>query len=559
MKLNLSIDNNSLIEECRKGNKEALNLFYTRFAPKMLGVIRRYVPNLNDAEDILHDGFIVALTRLDSLRDGSKVEFWLASIMRNLSLKFLENQDLSAVLEDLQEIDDTPELEDIIDLETLEKLICKLPEGYQKVFRLAVLENKSHKEIGAMLGISPGTSSSQLFHARVLMRKLIGDYKRGATLLSLLIILIVCGGLLLEYNINTADSIQPSQPIDYQLSESIKNKYLDNNTEEESLISKQTQPTSTSLLASAIQVKCSHYVNSPSVVEGEGGEIIAGKEDNSGDNNTTEASNSETVKPQPPQKETSSRKAISDIESEPAFKYTIQLTSIKRDMAVGFSVNPGLIASTSFLRDFSDSSLGSDPIYSNPSHGEENKGDDKEKSIKPATRSESTPVDYGYISHHNHFPVRISASFRKQLTDKWSVEGDLNYSYLHTTFNRFSSVDEARWHYVGISAKVNFKSFTSGRFQFYGSGGISFDIPVNSRVECSNRSDNFAPVSKSFKAYSVWTLSASYGVEFKISEKVGIFVEPTLDYHIQPSPLVPNYWTDNPTSFSLPFGLRFSW
>ena len=171
------IDNRSLLEECRRGDREALSLLYTRFAPKMLGVIRRFVPDGEDAEDILHDGFIVAMTRLDQLRDPDYIERWLATIMRNLALRFLHEQDISTMLDEMPEMMDSPELDGFIDLDTLESLIKKLPDGYQKVFRLAVLENKSHKEIGKILGIAPNSSSSQLFHARKMMQKLITEYR----------------------------------------------------------------------------------------------------------------------------------------------------------------------------------------------------------------------------------------------------------------------------------------------------------------------------------------------------------------------------------------------
>ena len=95
----------------------------------MLGVIRRYVPGGKDAEDILHDGFIVAFTRLGSLRDRNRVDYWLASIMKNLSLQFLQSQDVAGLLHDIPEMEDTPEINEIIDLEVLESLVRKLPTG----------------------------------------------------------------------------------------------------------------------------------------------------------------------------------------------------------------------------------------------------------------------------------------------------------------------------------------------------------------------------------------------------------------------------------------------
>lgn len=151
-------------------------------------VVQRYVTDMKDAEDILHDGFIVAFTRLDSLRNLDRVDYWLATIMKNLSLQFLNSQDLEDILHEVPDIEDISDIEDIIDLDTLESLIKQLPEGYRNVFRLAVLENKSHKEIANLLGIAPNSSSSQLFHAKMMMRRLITDYRRQAGALSLLIL-----------------------------------------------------------------------------------------------------------------------------------------------------------------------------------------------------------------------------------------------------------------------------------------------------------------------------------------------------------------------------------
>ncbi|MDE6335578.1 MAG: sigma-70 family RNA polymerase sigma factor, partial [Muribaculaceae bacterium] len=205
MERHLHIDNHTLVEECRNGDKEALNLFYLRFAPRMLSVIRRYVSDVKDAEDILHDGFIVAFTRLGSLRDADKVDYWLATIMKNLSLQFLQSQDVAQMLHDIPEVEDTPQIDEIIDLATLETLIKKLPAGYQKVFRLAVLENKSHKEIAKLLGIAPNSSSSQLFHAKLMMRKLITDYKKQT---GVWCFLLLCGGagIMLWHNLMPSKS-----------------------------------------------------------------------------------------------------------------------------------------------------------------------------------------------------------------------------------------------------------------------------------------------------------------------------------------------------------------
>lgn len=56
-------------------------------------------------------------------------------------------------------------------------IVESLPEGYCKVFKLAVLEGLSHKEIGDLLGIAPHSSSSQLFRAKILLKKMLAGYR----------------------------------------------------------------------------------------------------------------------------------------------------------------------------------------------------------------------------------------------------------------------------------------------------------------------------------------------------------------------------------------------
>ena len=80
------------MEECRKGDGGAQPFLY-RFAPRMLRLIHRYVEEERDAEDILHDGYR-GLYPPRFAQNFDRVDYWLASIMKNLSLQFLHNQDV---------------------------------------------------------------------------------------------------------------------------------------------------------------------------------------------------------------------------------------------------------------------------------------------------------------------------------------------------------------------------------------------------------------------------------------------------------------------------------
>lgn len=222
VKAELDIGNRLLVEQCIQGNKDALQLFYVRFAPRMLALIKRYVGNCEEAEDILHDGFILAFTHLSELRNADHPEHWLATIMKNIALQFLKNQDVTTILSEVPDVEDTPEMDDILDFDTLESLIRKLPPGYQKVFRLAVLENKSHKEIASILGIAPNSSSSQLFHAKMMMRKLVAEYRKQAGLYSFVLLAVtIAVWVLIRYE---AGNMQEATPA-FHLSKSTTGRF----------------------------------------------------------------------------------------------------------------------------------------------------------------------------------------------------------------------------------------------------------------------------------------------------------------------------------------------
>ncbi|MDE7408151.1 MAG: sigma-70 family RNA polymerase sigma factor, partial [Muribaculaceae bacterium] len=172
------MDNRIIIQQCQSGDREAFGSLYRRFGGKMMRIITRYVSDRQSAEDILHDGFVVILTRIGEVRQPDKLEYWMGTIMKNLCLNYLSQICVTDILsENIDIVDDGPDFEDILSCDEIEQLISHLPAGYQRIFRLAVLENKSHKEIGRILGIAPHSSSSQLYHAKVLLRKWITENK----------------------------------------------------------------------------------------------------------------------------------------------------------------------------------------------------------------------------------------------------------------------------------------------------------------------------------------------------------------------------------------------
>ena len=177
------------IDACKKGDKEALGELYSAYAPKLQSVCRSYVKDQSVAEDILHDAFIIIFTSIGELKENRKLEGWMVTIVKNLSLKHLRHmQKHNTSLSNLNRevADETLENIQGVELDVLLATIDALPKGNREVFKLSVLDGLSHKEIGQMLGINPHSSSSQLFRAKKMLRAMLANYW-GLLLLPLLI------------------------------------------------------------------------------------------------------------------------------------------------------------------------------------------------------------------------------------------------------------------------------------------------------------------------------------------------------------------------------------
>ena len=176
-------------------DKEALGELYSAYAPKLQSVCRSYVKDQSVAEDILHDAFIIIFTSIGELKENRKLEGWMVTIVKNLSLKHLRHmQKHNTSLSNLNRevADETLENIQGVELDVLLATIDALPKGNREVFKLSVLDGLSHKEIGQMLGINPHSSSSQLFRAKKMLRAMLANYW-GLLLLPLLIPIYIYG------------------------------------------------------------------------------------------------------------------------------------------------------------------------------------------------------------------------------------------------------------------------------------------------------------------------------------------------------------------------------
>jgi len=173
-----------LIKKAIGRDASAIEALYDRYAPRLLSVCFRYCGNRDDAEDILHDGFIKIIQKIQTftIRADGTLEAWMRRIMVNTALNFIRSRlkeknflDIDPILEKIDVPDeDEADHEEIylqLNRDQIMELICELPAGYRTVFNLYVFEEYGHREIAELLGCSENTSKSQLFKARALLRK----------------------------------------------------------------------------------------------------------------------------------------------------------------------------------------------------------------------------------------------------------------------------------------------------------------------------------------------------------------------------------------------------
>ena len=152
---------------------------YKRFAPKMYGVCLRYASNSEEAEDILQEGFIKVFNKIGSFRKEGSFEGWIRRIFVNTAIEQFRKK---VYLQPITEMDeDTLEGKYLSVLDRLSEkdiiqLVQQLSPGYRTVFNMYVVEGYTHKQIAEMLGISEGTSKSQLSRAKMILQDLVQTY-----------------------------------------------------------------------------------------------------------------------------------------------------------------------------------------------------------------------------------------------------------------------------------------------------------------------------------------------------------------------------------------------
>ena len=167
-----------LINRCKKNDIKAQSEIYQLYAGKLFALSLKYSKNYEEAQDNLQNGFITIFNKISQYNFKGSFEGWLKKIVINTVLQtYRQKSVLSLITEDVPEEAEIEIEDDELSLDYLLSIVQDLPTRYRLVFNLYVLDDYSHKEIAEILGISEGTSKSNLSRARVILKNRIAEDK----------------------------------------------------------------------------------------------------------------------------------------------------------------------------------------------------------------------------------------------------------------------------------------------------------------------------------------------------------------------------------------------
>lgn len=182
--VSLSKELEEAIKGCCENDRKSQEWIHKRYYATLLPICLRYTRNMDQAEDILQNSFIKIFNSIDRYEFKGSFEGWLKRIVVNTAIDFHRSKksDFLLLPEDksMEDFDREDEFEDEelnypYTPKQVMAAIQKLTPAYQAVFNLYVIEDYTHKEIAEMLGVSIGTSKSNLLKAKIRLRKILDE------------------------------------------------------------------------------------------------------------------------------------------------------------------------------------------------------------------------------------------------------------------------------------------------------------------------------------------------------------------------------------------------
>lgn len=177
---------NEIIQGCLDNKRSSQEELFKFFYSKMLTVCMRYSSDYDIAQELLQNSFIKVFEKLHRYQDTGSFEAWVKRIVVNTCIDYYRkdkkapvqlNDDISIKDEDefLENIEASDESISDINTKIILDAVSNLSPAYRTIFNMYVIEEYTHKEIAEILGISEGTSKSNLAKAKMNLQKTLKD------------------------------------------------------------------------------------------------------------------------------------------------------------------------------------------------------------------------------------------------------------------------------------------------------------------------------------------------------------------------------------------------
>ena len=565
-----------LIERVKAGDTDALKTVYEAYSQRMRNACIRITQEDEDTvDDLVQESFIRVYYSLEKLKDASKFGEWVVAITKNVSLRYLERKRKIQVLP-FSEIGDGFDVESSytsdskLEEKELFELIDKLPSGYRNVFRMAVIDGFSHKEIAEKLGIEPHSSLSQLTRAKVLLRNMIN--RRMLAVISILLVSIP----IYKYLFWKRSTEKEQHPV-ANINDAAKGKRSVNRetvqpTTQSSVVDKNILAT-----ASSGKMKLQEYAVADSVG------ILTDSAKN--DYEKTDSAINVVIAIE---KDTVSLDTMKQVvpkldkflakEVAPSYKSKWQLLAMgSLGSALAQTAYKMLVGNKG--EDSTDGPQPSGPqmfstweeysqYLQQNAHGNMSEAEKALMEIAINNTNNINNIKNGgkIVEHEYHDkPITFGLSMTKTINRNWNMETGLQYSLLKSEFilgeDDYYIQKRQKIHYLGIPLRLSYKWFGANRWTAYTSVGIIMNIPLSGKTDEQYVTGTVVPYSDSwhFTPQFQWTVGTGVGLQYNFANNWGVYLEPTFSWHIPNGSTTHTIWTEHPFTITVPFGIRFTW
>ena len=561
-----------LIERIKAGDAEALKTVYETYSQRMRNVCIRITQEDEDTvSDLVQEAFIRAYYSLGKLKDASKFGEWIVAITKNVSLRYLERKQKAQIvpfssLADEFDVESSLASDSMLEEKELLEIINKLPSGYCKVFKMAVIEGFSHKEIAEKLGIEPHSSSSQLTRAKVMLQAMIN--KRTLALISIILICVpICKYLF--WKKDTEEKRLSVANVDNAKEKPSANHGTELSNTKSSSVDKKVLATTTP----NVKTKLPKFTVVDSIC------IKTDFEKDDSTNNIVIAIEKDTVsfdtvKQVMPKFE----EFIAKNDVAPSYKSKWQLLAMGSvGSALAQSAYKMLVGNKG--EDITDGPQPSGPqmfstweeysrYLQQNAHGNMSEAEKALMEIAINNTNNINNIKNGgkIVEHEYHDkPITFGLSMTKTINRKWNMETGLQYSILKSEFilgeDDYYVQKRQKIHYLGIPLRLSYKWFGANRWTAYTSAGIILNIPLSGKTDEQYVTGTVIPYSESwhFTPPFQWTVGTGVGLQYNFTNNWGVYLEPTFSWHIPNGSTTRTIWTEHPFTITVPFGIRFTW